>query len=202
VTELDGDALFASEIDFSDPAAPQLTPRQSVLGRVVAAAGQDMYVGPTDYNHSEFTLTRVRCCDGTPPSASRSWSARSFGSLQPDDAGHLLLLHSHAEVSAREPGLQADWTRLEILDQQTLATLASLDIDKSGIALLRPSASRLIIGSSGVLYIVDVRNAQLPRIQAAVPFGTGSVALERDQLIIIDELGFRSYSLDLENMMR
>ncbi|HTU61342.1 MAG TPA: hypothetical protein VMF89_22965, partial [Polyangiales bacterium] len=195
VTELDGTALLASAIDFSDPAAPQLTPRQRVEGRVVAAAGQDMYVGPSDYTHTEFTLTRVRCCGDAQPSATRTWTARSFGSLQPDAAGHLLLMHSQTDSSP------ASWTRLEILDQQTLATVGSVDIDQYASALLT-AADRLFVDGSGVLYIVDIRNAQLPRVQAAVPYSAGYVATSGDQLLITDELGFRSYPVDLVNMIR
>ena len=201
-TEQDGDALLASAIDFSDPAAPQLTPRQSVLGRIAAAVGDDMYIGPAEYNHSELTLTRLRCCGGAQPSATRSWTARSLVSLQPDAAGHLLLMHAQAESSEPAPDPQASWTRLEILDQATLATIGSLDIDKYASALLDPRDGRLVVDGSGVLYIVDVRNAQLPRVQAAVPYGTVSAALDGVRLTVTDELGFRSYSVDLSNMIR
>ena len=202
VTELEGEALFASRIDFGDPRTPQLTPRLPVSGRVVTAIDEDMYIGPPNDGDAELTLTRVRCCDDAQPLATRSWPGRSFGSLQPDGAGHLLLLHAPAEGSETQPEVQANWTRLEILDAQTLATLGTLDIDRYASAVQSPTDGRLVVDSSGVLYIVDLRNAQLPRIQAAVPYSQGAVAIQRDQLIVADELGFQRYPLALDNMIR
>jgi hypothetical protein len=202
-TESQGDALFVSAIDLRDPSAPLLSARQAVSGRVVAATERDLYIGPRDYNHADFTLARVRCCGVDPqPLATRSWPGRNFESVVPDGAGHLLLLHSKIASSEPAPNPRADWTQLEILDQLTLSTLGTLDIDKHAAIMAAPSDSRLLLDSSGVLYLVDIRAPQLPRMQAAVPHHTGPVLFERGQLIISDELGFHSYPTTLENMLR
>jgi hypothetical protein len=69
------------------------------------------------------------------------------------------------------------------------------------VAVRGPSDGRLLVDGRGVLYVIDVRNAKLPRMQAAVPHGTGAVVFQRGQLVIADELGFRSYVSSLENLL-
>jgi hypothetical protein len=80
-----------------------------------------------------------------------------------------------------------------------LITLGSLALDDltSGSALL--SDGRLLIAGSGALFLIDVRDPKSPQLQAALPHVTGPTLFERGQLIVADELGFRSYPAEVEN---
>lgn len=194
------DVLYATELDFSDPLAPTLSARRVVPGEIVAATDRDIYAAARGYDLPELTLSRVPCCASAPqPGAARSWPDRQLAGLVSDDAGHLLLMHSPRAGAAPSPDAQADWTRLEILDSQTLGTLGSLAVDRStGSALL--SGGRLLIDGSGALFLVDVRDVRSPQLQAALPYFSGPKLFERGQVMVSDELGLRSYPADLQNL--
>ncbi|HET8938681.1 MAG TPA: hypothetical protein VFN67_34785 [Polyangiales bacterium] len=194
------DVLSATELDFSDPRAPTLSARRVVPGEIVAATEHDVYTAPRGYDLPTLTLSRIPCCQISPqPGAARAWAGRELLSVTPDGAGHLLLLHAPRAGAAPSPDARADWTRLEILDAQSLATLGSLPVDDltSGNTLL--SDGRLLIDGSGALFLVDVRDPSSPQLQAVLPHVTGPTLFERGQLSLSDELGFRSYPADIEN---
>jgi hypothetical protein len=193
--------LFGSVVDFSDPAAPTLSARRKIPGDIVAATAQDVYTAPQGYDQPELSLSRVACCAAdAQPSAARSWPDRALVGLSPDTAGHLLLLHGPRASAPPSPDSRADWVRLEILDAQTLATIAALDIDDYASGRIALSDGRVLIDGSGASFLVDLRDPSAPRLQAALPHGFGPSLFDRGQVLISDELGFRSYPAELRNL--
>jgi hypothetical protein len=110
-------------------------------------------------------------------------------------------VHSRAGKGPRSPDPEADWTRLEILDQHTLATVGALNIDwLAWQTASTPSDGRLLLDVGGVLYLVDIRNPQAPRMQAAVPCYSGAFVFGHGELVVADASGLLAYPIDVENL--
>lgn len=207
-----GDNIYTTEqvdaglavrvIDLSDPSAPTISPPQPISDSIVAVDEDVVYTAPRGFEPAPLRLSRTRCCsEDSQPLAARDWPGRLFLSMVPDGAGKLYLVHGQlgGTVDAADP--QSSWDRLEILDEQTLETFATLDIDRSALARVPPVDGKLLVEAYSVLFLIDVRDARHPTVQAALPESRGNHLIDRDGVVVSDARGLRNYPLDLQNMM-
>jgi|GEM_PF-3042439 len=198
------DGWYATRIDFADP-EPSASAATPVPGAVQAATSTAVYTAAYSAEPSALTLSRVPWGDEvSPPSATHTWPGRSLSSLHADDGQHLYLVHVPQQDVPQGSEPHSDWTWLEVLDAQTLETVATLDIDIAGRLPIKIEGAldgRLLVSTAGALLFIDLRNPTQPRAQAAVSFESGATVLAHEGRIYVFRFhSDRSYPIDLQNL--
>jgi hypothetical protein len=199
-TEKDG-SFTATRIDFSDPRNPIISGPHTIPGSIVSVTETDVYTA--GYSESGgVTVSRVPWIDSaSPPAATRSWPDRSRASIQTDGSQYVYVTVSPTRREPSESDPHGHWTRLEVLDAQTLATVGMLDIDVNG-RIVNLSDGRLLIDIGNRLLFVDARDPTHPTAQAAIRYTPSASVFPGDgQVYVVQDNRTVSYPSGFHNLV-
>ena len=186
-------------IDFSDPLNPQVGTRLPDPGPVLLATQTRLFVS-ADPAEPQTRLSSVSWSEETTRvEATRVWQNAWIGSLQTDGAGRLLLL-----ASFRTPDLSDSnegWVRLEVIDETTLETLGTTELDRSATNL-RVSDGRALVDGPNSVMLVDIRDSSAPNVRAVYFKPERGVSLlAGDDLYVASDRGAFHFDASVSNLV-
>lgn len=187
-----------------DGSSMDLSDEVPIPAAIVAATEHVAFTASSDA--MQLSLSRVDFGETQPTvSASRAWPGRQLLSIRGSDDGQYLYI-THCPHYQVPPGNEprSHWSRLEVLDAQTLDPVGMLDLDASEYAppgrIEESAKGRLFIQIEGALLFVDVRDPAHPTARAAVPYDLDWGVTSFGNKVYVNSRDVRSYPIDLRNL--